>query len=94
MCEAVAYFRGFRVEQDKLTINLNTWIGKINGGERVITQDHRKTILEPLGKMMHCLHAWNVALTTDITMVPTGGFTTLSAADLDSFWKKHGNARS
>lgn len=80
--------------QEGLNKNLNTWMTKIGSGDREITQDHKKTILEPLGKMMHCLHAWNIALATDTTMVPSGGFITLNAHELISFWESHGKNKS
>jgi len=94
VCEAVAHYRGFRMGQEGLNRNLNTWIAKIGSGERDITQDHKKTILEPLSKMMHCLHAWNIALATDTSMVPSGGFITLGAHELNSFWEQRTKNKS
>lgn len=87
ICEAVAYYRSFKLVQERTNIYLNMWLQNIRKGEKKVSQNEHSFILRPLDDMMRSLDLWKRASDLNPSRFPPGCFTTLTADELRTFWE-------
>ena len=86
VCEAVAYYRGFKVRQSAVTKHLGSWLSDIKKGNKTVSENHERVILKPLDLMLTGLKAWKRSIELNPSRFPSGSFTTIDINELEDFW--------